>query len=590
MKAIIEQPSTATNSRSLIKRLVKTYLTPYYSTLSVSVVLMVIAAAMTGAMAKLMEPVIDDVFTAQDQSMLWPVAIAVFLTFAVRGIATYFHSILLSKVSQRIVADIQNDLFSHIMSLDMSFFQEFKTGQLLSRMTSDATVMRSSVTETLLGVFKNSITLVILVGVMFYQDWKLALIALVIFPLVAGFVVKLGRKLRRVSTSAQSELGDLATDLTQAFQGVRHVKAYGMIDHEKSRINNIVERIFKLTYKGLRVSALTTPISEILSGLAIVTIIVYGGYQVIDGESTAGQLFSFITAFMLAYEPMKRLAKLNTIMQVGLSAADRIFTVLDTQSQIKDYKDSKEMKGDGYNITLENISFAYPDGTEALRDVTIEVPEGKTVALVGPSGSGKSTIINLIPRFYEVEKGAIKIGDTDIRDITLKSLRKNMALVSQEVTIFNDTILDNIRYGTPDATVEDVMKAAKDAAAHEFIEGMPDGYNTIVGEQGIKLSGGQRQRVAIARAMLRNAPILLMDEATSALDNQSERLVQNALDRLQKGRTTLVVAHRLSTIINADMIYVLKDGEVVEQGKHQKLLLKKKGVYSKLYGVEFQEI
>ncbi len=590
MTDAVKQENSATDSRALIRRLAKTYLKPYVPTLSISVGLMVIAAAMTGAMAKLMEPVIDDVFTAQDESMLWPVAIAVFLTFAIRGIATYFHSILLSKVSQRIVADIQNDLFSHIMSLDMGFFQELKTGQLLSRMTSDATVMRSSVTETLLGVFKNSITLVILVAVMFYQDWKLALIALVIFPIVAGLVVKLGRKLRHVSSSAQSQLGDLATDLTQAFQGVRHVKAYGMVDYEKSRINNTVERIYKLTFKGLRTSALTTPISEILSGLAIVTIIIYGGFQVIAGESTAGQLFSFITAFMLAYEPMKRLAKLNTIMQVGLSAADRIFNVLDTKPKIIDYKEAHEMRADSYTITLDNISFVYPDGTEALHNVNIEVPEGKTVALVGPSGSGKSTIINLIPRFYDVDKGAIKIGDTDIRDITLDSLRKNMALVSQEVTIFNDTVLDNIKYGTPDATVEDVIKAAKDAAAHEFIEGLPDGYNTVVGEQGIKLSGGQRQRVAIARAMLRNAPILLLDEATSALDNQSERLVQNALDRLQEGRTTLVVAHRLSTIINADMIYVLKDGEVVEKGKHQKLLLQKKSVYSKLYGVEFQEI
>ena len=577
----------STNSMVLIKRLMRTYLRPYTKTLFISIALMILAAAMTGVLAKMMEPIIDDVFTAQDDSMLWPVAAAVFFAFAVRGIATYFHAILLSKISQRIVADIQNDLFSHIMKLDMGFFQELKTGQLLSRMTSDATVMRSSVTETMLGVGKNTITLLILLGVMFYQDWQLTLAALIIFPIAGGFVVTLGRRLRRVSSSAQNELGDLSTDLTQAFQGIRHVKAYGMIDHEENRIKNTVENIFKLTFKALRVSALTTPISEILSGLAIVTIIVYGGYQVIEGNSTAGQLFSFITAFMLAFDPMKRLAKLNTIIQVGLSAADRIFDILDTPSKIQDHPDAKPLDVKDYNIRLDDVHFSYPDGTEALKGVTIDIPENKTVALVGPSGSGKSTIINLIPRFFDVTKGSIKIGGVDLRDVTTDSLRRNMALVSQEVTIFNDTILDNIKYGTPDATVEQVIEIAKQAAAHEFIEALPEGYNTIVGEQGIKLSGGQRQRIAIARAMLRNAPILLLDEATSALDNQSERLVQNALERLQEGRTTIVVAHRLSTIVNADMIYVLKDGAVVEQGKHQKLLLQKKGVYSKLYGMDF---
>ena len=285
---------------------------------------------------------------------------------------------------------------------------------------------------------------------------------------------------------------------------------------------------------------------------------------------------------------MKRLAKLNTIIQVGLSAADRIFKVLDTEPKIRDSDDSSPLNVTEHTITLEDVHFSYPDGTEALKGVSLTVPENKTVALVGPSGSGKSTIINLLPRFFDVSQGAIKVGGVDIRDVIIDSLRQNMALVSQEITIFNDTILDNIRYGTTSATVEEVVEAAKNAAAHEFIEALPEGYNTVVGEQGIKLSGGQRQRIAIARAMLRNAPILLLDEATSALDNQSERLVQNALERLQEGRTTIVVAHRLSTIINADMIYVLKDGEVIEQGKHQKLLLHKKGVYSRLYGMDFK--
>ena len=579
---------TATDTKALMARIIKTYVRPYVPMLGLALFLMMISAAMTGALAKLMEPIIDDVFTEQNENMLLPVALAVFGAFALRGFATYGHSVLVNKVGQRIVANIQNDLFAHIMLLDMSFFNDMKSGQLLSRMTSDATVMRSTVAESLMALGKHILTLAVLIGVMFYQDWLLTLIALFVFPAAGYVVVRIGKKLRSVSTDTQQELGDLSTDLTQAFHGVRHIKAYGMYEHEKSRINKSVENLFKLNYKIYRVSALSTPLSEVLSGLAIVTIIVYGGYQVIDGESSAGKLFSFITAFMLAYEPMKRLAKLNAHLQIGLAAADRIFKLLDKIPGIKDYPDARPFKSDDYTIDFENISFAYPDGTEALNEVSIHVPSGKTVALVGASGSGKSTLINLLPRFYEVTHGAIKIAGHDVRDFTLESLRKNMALVSQEVTIFNDTVFDNIAYGTIDAKAEDVIKAAQLAAAHDFIEALPEGYNTIVGEQGVKLSGGQRQRIAIARAILRNAPILLLDEATSALDQESERSVQEALDNLQEGRTTLVIAHRLSTIMNADRIYVLKDGKVVEEGRHNELLLKK-GVYSNLYGSEFRD-
>lgn len=582
-----EEPS---RTKALMGRIFSTYVRPYVGILMLAMLFMFIAAAMTGALAKLMEPIIDDVFTSQDQSKLWPVALAVLGTFVLRGFATYGHSVLLNKVGQRVVANIQSDLFAHTMKMDLAFFHEMKSGQLLSRIVSDATVMRNTVAESLMALGKHGITLIVLMGVMFYQDWKLTLISLFVFPSAAYVVIRLGKKLRRVSTDTQQELGDLSTDLTQAFQGIRHVKAYGMQNHEKGRINKGVENLFKLNYKIYRVSALTTPLSEILSGLAIVTIIVYGGYQVIAGESTAGKLFSFITAFMLAYEPMKRLAKLNAHLQIGLAAADRIFKVLDLKPAISDYPNVKPLNAKAFTIQFDAVSFAYPDGTQALQSVDINVPHGKTVALVGASGSGKSTMINLLPRFYDVQHGAVKIDDTDIRDVTLESLRANMALVSQEVTIFNDTVFDNIAYGTIDATTEDVIKAAKAATAHAFIENLPEGYNTIVGEQGVKLSGGQRQRIAIARAMLRNAPILLLDEATSALDTESERAVQDALDRLQDGRTTLVVAHRLSTIINADYIYVMQNGQIVEEGRHNDLLLNKKGFYARLYGTELHEV
>jgi subfamily B ATP-binding cassette protein MsbA len=326
-----------------------------------------------------------------------------------------------------------------------------------------------------------------------------------------------------------------------------------------------------------------TPITEILSGLAVVAIVLYGGHQVMAGATTTGKLFSFIAAFLMAFDPMKRLAKLNNTVQMGLAALDRFFRLLDIEPAIKDKPGAAALKTQNPAITFDNVTFTYADGTEALKGVSFEAPAGKTVAFVGESGGGKSTILNLIPRFYDVTGGAIRIDGTDIRDVTLASLRGSMALVSQEVAMFNDSVRDNIAYGTPGATDEQIEAAARAAVAHDFIMELPHGYNTIVGENGVTLSGGQRQRIAIARAMLRNAPILLLDEATSALDSNSERLVQTAIDRLQKGKTTLVVAHRLSTIMNADIIHVISDGKIVESGRHAELSARK-GLYARLYG------
>jgi subfamily B ATP-binding cassette protein MsbA len=361
-----------------------------------------------------------------------------------------------------------------------------------------------------------------------------------------------------------------------------------MEEHEKARINSSIENIFRLMDKSYRASAVVSPIAEVLSGMAIVTIIIYGGYQVIAGASTAGKLFSFIAAFLLAFEPMKRLAKLSNTLQLGLAAADRLFNMLDVAPAIHDKPDAVTLQVKNPVVSLEDVHFTYEDGSEALRGVSFTAEAGKTVALVGASGAGKSTILNLIPRFYDVTSGAIRVDGHDIRDVTLASLRSNMALVSQEVAIFNDTIRDNIAYGTPGATEEQIIAAAKSAAAHDFISELPEGYHTIVGENGVKLSGGQRQRISIARAMLKNAPILLLDEATSALDAQSERLVQTALEKLQQGKTTIVVAHRLSTIIGADVIHVLSGGKIVESGDHDTLLVKG-GIYADLYGSLMKE-
>lgn len=572
----------------MIKRMARQYIRPHLGVVFWSLVLMLISAAMTGAMAKLMEPIIDKVFSDKSQSMLWPVAISVLLVFVLRGAAVYGQTVLMNTLSQRVVSDMQRDMFTHLIRADLAFFHNNQSGQLMSRFISDVALIRTAVTEALTGLGKNTFTVMFLVGVMFYQDWKLALISLFVFPVSAYTVMLLGKKIRKAAMNTQSSIGDLTSMLGQAFQGARHIKSYGMEGFETARVNGTIEKIYKYMNRSFRISAILAPIGELLSGLAIVTIIVYGGTQVMAGQSTAGKLFSFIAAFIMAFEPMKRLARLSNIMQMGLAALDRLFGVMDKKPEITDRADARQLDAQTPTVAFENVSFTYADGTDALHEVSFVAPAGKTIALVGESGAGKSTILNLLPRFYDVTAGAIRIGGSDIRDVTIQSLRSSMALVSQEVAIFSDTLRDNIAYGRPDATEEQIVEAAKLAAAHDFIMELPEGYATRVGENGIKLSGGQRQRISIARAMLRNAPILLLDEATSALDATSERLVQVALERLQKGRTTIVVAHRLSTIMNADIIYVMSHGRIIENGSHAQLL-SSGGAYARLYGSLMKE-
>ena len=578
-----------TASTVLVRRVLGGYLWPYRWPFFWALLFMAVNAATTGAMAKLMEPVMDDVFSMRDRSMVWPVAIAVLVAFTVRGFSDYFHSVLMNRIGQHLVADLQKQLYGHLLDADIAFFHATSAGQLTSRVMNDVGVMRGTAAECLTSMGKSTLTLICLVGVMFYNDWRLATGAFIAFPLAGYFVATMGKRMRRVSSSTQAELGNFLAQLNQSFQCIRHVKAYGMEARESQRVGTIIDRLFDLTCNSFHVQSLTSPVTEVLSGVAIVAVIVYGGLRVIDGLSTVGALMSFIAAFLLAYEPMKRLSKVNAQLQSGLAAAERVFELLDTPATIVDRPEARPLAAQRYDVRFHDVHFAYGADAPALRGVSLEIPHGQTVALVGPSGAGKSTVLNLIPRFYDVVRGAVTVGGQDLREVTLASLRSRIALVSQEVALFDQSIRDNIAYSLPGASEEQIVAAAKAAAAHDFIITLPLGYDTLVGEQGVKLSGGQRQRIAIARAMLRDAPILLLDEATSSLDTESERAVQGALRTLQRGRTTLVIAHRLSTVVDADRIYVLEHGQVVESGPHTELLALG-GLYSRLYGLQSSSV
>ena len=585
------KPQTAesvSSTRYLVGRLWHDAIRNYIGWVVLAVLCMLVMAGTNAFSAYLMKPIVDDVFVAKNEAMLWPVGLLVIGTFMIKGFANYSQSMLMNHVGLRIIADTQNRLFTHLAHMNSNFFHRNPTGTLISRFTLDIHQMKVAVSNGLTGFGKDLLSLIGLIGVMFYQDWQLAFASFFAFPVAIYPIVRIGRRMRKVTANTQVELGLFTTVLTQTFQGIRVVKAYGMQAYEASRIADVVERIYKLNMKAARTREISRPIMETLGGGAIFVVIVYGGSKVIAETTTAGAFFSFLTALLMAYEPMKRLAGLNASMQQGLAGAERLYQLLDQQPEITDKPNARDLGKVFGAVSFDDVTFAYSDEVKALSNVSISIPAGKTVALVGPSGAGKSTILNLIPRFYDVDAGSISIDSTDIRDATLDSLFGNIALVSQEITLFDDTVSANIAYGKGGASQDEVEHAARHAAAHDFITELPDGYDTIVGEQGFKLSGGQRQRLAIARAMLKDAPVLLLDEATSALDTESERHIQAALYELMEGRTTLVIAHRLSTIIDADLIYVIDQGRIVEQGAHGELLARG-GLYKKLYELQFND-
>lgn len=573
------------------------YAKPYTFQMVLGLMCMIMVAGATAASAKLMKPIINDIFLGRKEDMLLPVTGMIFLVFFLKGLFGYAESVLMAFVGNRVIADVQKDFFTTLIDADLVFYQQRQTGDLVSRFMNDVNRLNSAVTGTLSSIGKDFLTFVFFIYVMFDEDWRLASVVFFILPIAILPVVIIGRKMRKASTKVQEHTSDLTIFLTQAFQGIRLVKSYCLEGYEKNKMGQVIESVFQRTLKGVKTKSITHPVMEFLGGVAIAVVILYGGSQVIAGTHTPGAFFAFITALIMSYEPLKRLANLNANLQEQLAAADRVFTLMAYRNQIMESSAAQPLRVTKGEVRLQNVSFAYDkreetSQTEAevlvLQDISLTLKPGQRSALVGPSGGGKSTLMNLLPRFFDVKDGAISIDGQDIRQVTFASLRQAIALVSQEVVLFDDTIAANIGFGKPNATRDEIVAAAKAAAAHDFIEALPQGYDTYVGEQGMRLSGGQRQRLSIARAFLKDAPILLMDEPTSALDAESEQKIQQALEKLMKGRTTLTIAHRLATVRQADVIYVLEDGQITAQGTHEDLLASSPR-YQQLARIQFQE-
>lgn len=577
------------STRVLVRRLLRERLRGYYGPIAVALVCMAIVGAATAGTAWLIEPALDKIFIARDRETLYLIPMAIVALALVGGGAFYLQAIVVAWVGERIVADFRSDMYVRLMRADLGFFVNTQTGNLIARFTSDASMLRMSLLRAITGMFRHSLKLVFLVAVMFYQEWLLALIAVVVFPLAYWPIVWIGRRIRRAASIMQARMADLTIRLDESFPAARLIKAYRMEKAEIARAGEAIEQVRKRSYRAARIAAITRPVMEAFSGIMVGVVILIGGSMVIAGSITTGEFSSFLAALLLSYRPVKALAGLNNILQEGLASAQRVFAVLDIEPEIADAPGAKPLSISGGEVRFDKVRFSYNPGFPALAGVDLVAPAGATIALVGPSGAGKSTLLNLIPRFYEVDEGTIAVDGQGVREVTLSSLRNSIALVSQEVTLFNDTIRDNIAFGRADATQDEIVAAAKNAGAHEFIEALPDGYDTQAGELGERLSGGQRQRISIARAMLKDAPILLLDEATSALDTESERAVREALDRLKQGRTTIVIAHRLSTVIGSDLIYVIERGKVIESGTHAELIAAG-GAYARQYALQFVDI
>ncbi|MBW1678712.1 MAG: lipid A export permease/ATP-binding protein MsbA [Deltaproteobacteria bacterium] len=567
------------------KRLLK-YVKPYWGRLFTAMVCMGILSLTTVALAYLTKPMLDDIFIQKNVSMLKIIPLAIIGIGIIKGLAEYTQAYLMVYVGLSVVRNIRDALYHHLQTLSTSFFTKTPTGVLISRITNDVNFIQRAVSDTITSVAKDVFTIIGLTCLVFYNDWRLAILAFLVFPWATIAIYKFGRKVRKFATRSQEKMADISTHLHETITGNRVIKAFGMEKYENERFSKENRKYFRYILKRMKVRALSSPVMETFGILGSALFIFYGGYSVIKGQTTPGAFFSSMVALMMLYEPVKRLNKANQSIQEGLAGATRIFAVLDTKPEIVDHSGAIELSSIKSGVEFKNVSFKYEDDL-VLNNINLKTRVGDIIALVGPSGAGKTTLINLIPRFYDVIEGQIIIDGHDIRKITLRSLRANIGLVTQQTILFNDTIKYNISYGNPEKTEQEIVSAAKAANAHKFIQKFPQGYDTIIGEQGVKISGGEKQRLTIARAILKDAPILILDEATSSLDSESELEVQKALEYLMVNRTTFVIAHRLSTIKKANKIIVISSGKIVGEGRHEELL-KANLIYKKLYETQFR--
>jgi len=563
-------------------------LKPYGGKLVIAMVGMVIVAGFNAAQAYMVKPLLDEIFVNKDKTLLNILPLALLALFFIKGVFYFVYSYLLEWVGQCVIRDLRNKLFVHLNRLSLSFFYNTPTGELISRIINDVTMLQGAVSHALIRILRDFVSVVGLLVVIFIMDWRLALMSMIFLPMAAAPIVIFGKKFRLISTRYQKSVGEATNILHETIGGIRIVKAFCMEKAEGKRFADRAEHLFTTLMTETKYRCLSHPMIEFMGGVGMALIIWFGGMQVLKGTSTTGTFMSFLTALVMLYEPVKGVSKINSTIQSGMASATRIFGLLDIQPDIVEKSGATRLPPFHDCIEYKNLTFSYGKDEPVLHEINLRVRRGEVLAVVGPSGGGKTSLANLLPRFHDVDSGALLIDGVDIRDMTLHSLRAQLALVTQQTILFNDTVRNNIGYGSPDCSEEDIHRAADAAFALKFIKELPEGFGTIIGESGARLSGGQRQRISIARAILKNAPILVLDEATSALDTESERKVQKALENLMKNRTTIVIAHRLSTIKNADRIIVMQAGRLVEEGTHEDLLAQH-GVYEGLHNMQYAQ-
>ena len=564
------------------------FLRPYRMRVAIAMLCMIILGATTAILAWSLKPALDDALSGKNMNMIYLIPLLVIGLYALKGGAYYGQAYLMGYVGQKVIYDLRNLIYDHLTRQALVFFAHRKTGELLARISYDVALVQAAVSTSVTALMRDSVSIVFLLGVVFLQDWTLALIAMLVFPLVIYPIARFGKKMRHASSDGQVSMGELTSLVEETVGGIRVVKAFGMEDYERGRFRGLTGDFLHHQMRIFRAQALSFPIMELLAGFGIAGVLLYGGLRVASGATTAGTLVSFLAALIMLYEPVKRLSRANNEIQQGLAASERVFEILDEPVAVEDAPDAIDLPGFSKGICFEHVALQYAGADKrVLLDVNFKVLVGEVVALVGRSGAGKTSLANLLPRFMDVTGGAVLVDGLDVRKLTQSSLRTQIAMVTQEVILFNDTVLNNIAYGLEDVDHARVEKVARAANVHDFITRLPKGYDTLIGERGVILSGGQRQRLSLARALLKDAPILILDEATSSLDTESERLVQQAIDRLMQGRTVVVIAHRLSTVRHADHIVVLDDGKIVQTGTHSELL-EQGGLYAELYHMQFE--